>query len=64
MLFMLGKRTKADKLWFANVTAGTRDNQAFPRASKSLYEYALYLAISAEIIADFLQSALRESWTT
>lgn len=62
MLFIVGKRMKADKLQFANITAGTRDNKAFPRSSKSMYEYALYLVVSAETIADFPQSALKESW--
>ena len=64
MLFILVKRMKVDKLQFANITAGTRDNKTFPRSSKSIYEYTLYLVISAETIAEFPQSALKESWTT
>lgn len=54
MLFMLETRMKADKMKSADITAGTR-NKVF---QGPLREYTVVLVISAEIFADFPQSAL------
>lgn len=45
IIFIVGKRTKADKLQFANITICIRDKNAFPESSKNLYEYAFYIII-------------------
>lgn len=46
---------KAEKIEFTNITAGTNDNKVFARSSKQIYEYAIFLVISAETIAGFPQ---------
>lgn len=52
---MLETRMKADKMKSADITAGTRNNKVF---QGPLREYTVVLVISAEIFADFPQSAL------
>lgn len=43
VIFIVGKRMKADKPQFANITVCIRDKNAFPKSSKNLYEYGFYI---------------------
>lgn len=59
--FIVGKRTKADKLQFANITGCIRDKKAFPKSSRNFYEYAFYIVILAETNANFPQSVFKKN---